>query len=404
MRKAVFLICGAGVLYAIVELASFLILSHFHKTDVNAFAASVTKYYSRLDDDDLREFLAGPYDPVLGWDNQPSSSKTQKNCLGQEWTISYDADGARAMPESFDRTLLAAYGDSYIRGGDINDDQAWTYQLARQIGMGAKNFGVGAYGTYQALLKAKSHLSQGKVYPVTVLGVNEENIRRVRNLFRPFLSQRGQMKFAFKPGLYCEDGQCRAIANPLRPDVHTVKEVMQIAEHARQWDYWALRKPSYEFPWSWNLIRLVQLAQNRGRANDKEPLWGERDGKAAMLWILAEFRSAVTKAGSIPVVLFFPQRPKNGVAPSYTQFKQEAMAQFPDLMILDVADMEFDARRFKLKPHACHPSEYGHSIIAETVRRGLSEVIAANRAAPADEDTTVGETAAAPLSEPEATR
>lgn len=380
MRKTLLVVCALGVSYALVELASFLVLAQLHRTDPNAFAASVTRYYSKLNDKDLQRFLAGSYHPVLGWDNQPGISKTEKNCLGEEWTISYDADGARSMPESFATTLIAAYGDSYIRGGEVDDDQAWTYQLSKSIGMGARNYGVGAFGTYQALLKAKSHLSQGNVYPVTILGVNEENIRRVLNVFRPFLSQRGQMKFAFMPGLYCENGICSAIANPLRPDVQTIEEVRKLARDARQWDYWARQKPVFEYPWSVNMIKLARLALGRGRANEREPLWLDPDGIAAMRLIISEFRDVVTDAGSLPVVLFFPQRPKAGVVPSYSRFKQQMAHEFSDLLILDVADSEFDPRRFKLKPTACHPSEYGHSVIAETVRKGLSDLIAASYA------------------------
>jgi hypothetical protein len=375
MRKSLLIFCVLAACYGVVELTSFLVLARLHGTEPNAFAASETRFYAKLDDDDLRAFLAGPYHPVLGWDNTPGLKKTEKNCLGEEWTISYDADGARSMPGTFPNTVIAAYGDSYIRGGEVNDDQTWTYQFSKSTGMGAKNYGVGAFGTYQAMLKAKLHISQGNVYPVTILGVNEENIRRVLNVFRPFLSQRGTMKFSFMPGLYCEHGNCSAIANPLRPDVQTVEDVKKLAREARQWDYWARQKPIFEYPWSLNLFKLARLALGRGRANEREPLWHEPNGIAAMHWVISEFRTVVKEAGSLPVVLFFPQRPQPGIVPSYTHFKQQIAAEFPDLLILDVADNEFDARRFKLKPTACHPSEYGHSIIADTVRKGLSDML-----------------------------
>ena len=399
MRKALLVACGICLLYAVVELASLAVLTYLHHTDTNAFAASVDRYYAKLDDGQLRDFLAGPYHPVLGWDVEPGISKTEKNCLGREWSISYDADGARSAPETFEPTLLAAYGDSYIRGGEIDDDQVWTYQLSRSTGKGTKNFAVGAYGTYQALLKVKLHISEGRVYPITVLGVNEENIRRVLNLFRPFLSQRGQLRFAFKPGLFCEDGACRALPNPLPADVRSIAEVKKIATATRRWDYWARTKPTLEYPWSVNFFRLARLALGRGRANEREPLWHDPVGIAAMRFVIEDFRDSVRKAGSLPVVLFFPQRPKAGVAPSYSSFRREIERDFPDLVVLDVADMDFDARRFKLKPTACHPSEYGHSIMAETVRRGLSAYFDGPNPAPSVQD--VAEINADALSERE---
>jgi len=79
--------------------------------------------------------------------------------------------------------------------------------------------------------------------------------------------------------------------------------------------------------------------------------------------------------------LFFPKSPKAGTTPSYSVFIQQILKKYPDLIVLDVMDHDFDPKRFKLKSSGdCYPSEYGHSVIADTVRKGLQDVLEAKAA------------------------
>jgi hypothetical protein len=377
MKKALRIAVGVFAFYCVAELLSFLVLFLAQKAEPSAFIPPVERgYLADLNDNDLRDYLNGEYDPLLGWHHKPGSSETSKNCLGESWTESFDADGGRSTPEEFNSTLISSYGDSYVKGGDINNDQTWQYQLSKLIGMGVKNYAVGAYDPYQALLKIKRHIAEGNIYPITILGVNEQNIARVLNLYRPFMYRSARAKFSFKPGFYCERDHCEAIGNLLRPDFRTMQQVRDIAHEARQWDYWARNKPAFEYPWSFNLLKLVRLAFGSWTKSEAEPLWNSPEGASAMYHVVADFRESVEKAGSLPVVLFIPTKPKKDVPSSYRNFKAQIAQDFPDLVVLDVADSEFDVKKFKLKPSgACHPSEYGHGIIAKTVYDGLQDVL-----------------------------
>lgn len=378
MKKVLFISAGVAVAYVVVELFSLFALFAAINLKPSAFLPEIGHdYFSGLDEGDLRAYLNGNYDAVLGWDHKPGSEATSKNCLGEFWTESFDVDGARSTLQTFDTTLIATYGDSYVKGGELNNDQTWQVQLASQLETNVKNFAVGAFDPYQALLKMKRHFGQGNVYPITVLGINEQNVTRVVNLYRPFLYDTARTKLAFKPGLACNDAQCVPIGNLLRPDASTIDDVVAQAHVARQWDYWARTKPSFEYPWSLNLLKLGRLAFTSLTADESDPLWFAPEGAAAMHYVVSQFRDAVQEAGSQPVILFIPTKPKSGGLPSYRRFKQRIKIDYPELIVLDVADSDFDTAKFKLKPSgACHPSEYGHGVIARTVRVGLGRLLA----------------------------
>ena len=372
MKRALTYLAALLGVYVAVELASFAVLAGVSLLHPGGFAPSIDEILTGLEQEDLTEYLASDYHPLLGWDNKPGSTSTEKNCMGEPWTESFDADGARSSPLDFDSTLIASYGDSYVKGGEVNDDQTWQSQLSVDIGQGVKNYAVGAYCTYQALLKARMHIAEGRTYPVTVLGINEQNIKRVVNLFRPFLYRTVSARLSFKPGLGCSGHQCVAVANLLSPDIRSIDEVRAIALQAQKRDYWARYRPVFEFPWSLNLLKLVRVVFDHFTEQEREPLWHKPEGIAAMHLIVAEFRQTVLDAGSLPVLLFIPHSAKEGSQPSYLEFKQAVAREYPDLLVLDVSETQFDRKKFRLKPANCHPSEYGHSVIAKTVRDGLA--------------------------------
>lgn len=389
MRKITFVVASVAIGYVSVELLSFAVLFAVDKVKPSALVPTIDDgYFADLDDDELLSYFDAGYDAVLGWRHEPGSESTTRNCLGEFWTESFDAEGAREVPEEFDVYSISSYGDSYVKGGDVNNDETWQFQLAKRIGKGVKNYAVGAYDPYQALLRIKLHIEQGNIYPVTVLGINEQNISRVVNLYRPFMYRAARSKLSFKPGLSCSGDECLPVENLLGPDVRTIDAVQQAVLEARELDYWARTKPELAYPWSYNAFKLLQLGVVKLTSQEFEPLWLAPEGVAAMSYIVDDFRDAVRSAGSVPVVLFIPTKPVKDVPPSYRYFRDRIRSEYPDLPVIDVAEADFDSERFKLTPEgACHPSKYGHSVIADVMEAGLRGIIdgmaAGTEAAPA---------------------
>ena len=83
-------------------------------------------------------------DPKLGW---PLPAH-----IGAK---DFDASGARPSPTfpKPGRECVALYGNSFTYGEEVGDADAWGNVLSGMLGCRVANYGVGAYGTDQALLR-----------------------------------------------------------------------------------------------------------------------------------------------------------------------------------------------------------------------------------------------------------
>ena len=219
MKKMLFYGFGVSLAYLLLEGSSFLGLIFVRSAKPHYLSTSIEKHFSVLDDDDLKRYLTSRYHPVLGWDYRPHERVEDRNCLGEAWTDSHNPDGSRVNPLQFGSTLVATYGDSFTLGAEVQDNGTWQYFLTESLESGTKNFGVGGYGILQALMKLKLHISEGRIFPVIILGVHESNLRRAVNVFRPFVSPQTGGKLTFKPAIRCFEDDCHIIENALKPGV-----------------------------------------------------------------------------------------------------------------------------------------------------------------------------------------
>ena len=105
---------------------------------------------------DLQGWATIIYDELLGWTFRPNSVR-------QEGTFTINGAGIRSRREYDlvpppDTLRIALFGDSFVAGDDVADDEVWGAQLERLLlDAGIRNevlnFGVGAYGMGQALLR-----------------------------------------------------------------------------------------------------------------------------------------------------------------------------------------------------------------------------------------------------------
>ncbi|HET6203767.1 MAG TPA: hypothetical protein VFI25_13305 [Planctomycetota bacterium] len=125
----------------------------------------------------------GIFDPELGWTNRPSSRSPN----GRETIDALGARGprayARVKPEGVLRLLC--FGDSFTFGAEVADPEAWPSQLeAIDPRIEAVNFGVGGYGTDQALLRFRRE-GRDLGADAVLIGFLLENVGRNVNRYRP---------------------------------------------------------------------------------------------------------------------------------------------------------------------------------------------------------------------------
>lgn len=107
--------------------------------------------------------------PTLGYAPKPGAAGSDNHWGTQ---VSIDADGMRrngeGAPPKGDR-VIAAVGDSFTFGDQVDDDATWPAQLEGILGKPVKNGGVFGYSLTQAVLRAEAMIER---FPVDTLIVS----------------------------------------------------------------------------------------------------------------------------------------------------------------------------------------------------------------------------------------
>jgi len=96
------------------------------------------------------------FDPTLGY--RLRSSRVRDG-VDDSWTLStYQSFGERRMVNYAGRRCrISTYGDSFTQCHQVSDGETWQEYLAAHFGEPVRNFGIGGYGVYQALLRMRTH-------------------------------------------------------------------------------------------------------------------------------------------------------------------------------------------------------------------------------------------------------
>ncbi len=250
-----------------------------------------------------------PHDPLLGWTAKPGGSAHLYHANAQ--AIRADREYAPLPPAGVLR--IAAFGDSFVQGNEVANPDAWPAQLeGLRPGVEALNFGVGAYGVDQALLR---YLRDGiRFHPhVVVIGFMTENIHRHVNRFRPFYAPLPYSPWA-KPRFALDGEGLTLLPNPLperRDYLALLRDEQAVFARLGSGDYYWER--------IWRPVRLgflpsVRLAHLLATSwSDTRTLVdGRYNPRSEAFEVTARLLEAMSdralEAGSLPLIAIFPQR------------------------------------------------------------------------------------------------
>ena len=172
------------------------------------------------------------YDESTGWAHRPNS-------IRQEGSFTINAAGLRSEVEygqlpRHDTLRIAAFGDSFVAGTGVNDDQVWVKQLEvelKRLGMRveALNFGVGGFGMDQAYLRWQK---LGRAYnpDLVLFAFQPENLDRNVNVFHPLYYKRVAMPFS-KPRFVPQDDKLAPYNVPTLPPAELKQVYSSFASH-----------------------------------------------------------------------------------------------------------------------------------------------------------------------------
>ena len=200
----------------------------------------------------LDYWLANTYDPELGWD------------LGRGSKNSLDAS-RRADPPPQPGYKIKAFGDSFTFGSDVGDQETWPAVIEREAGWICLNYGVPGHGPDQALIKYRRTSVPTEF---TILGLGQENIGRVVNIYRAFYMEDWGPP---KPRFFLEGDSLRLEPNPV-PTPQDARRLLDpvFVDSLRRRDYWprhneeTLGAPRrLEWPAAWTILRHAPFVTGR---------------------------------------------------------------------------------------------------------------------------------------------
>lgn len=239
----------------------------------------------------------GFYDPELGWSHGFSTPYGERP----------------HQPRS--RRLMAAFGDSFVYGDEIEPEDTWEEALAAAVDAEVLNLGVSGYGIDQALLSFRSKAPRLRA-PIVVLGFPLGNIGRVVNSYRPFYFPKTGLPLP-KPHFVLRQGRLELRPNP----VTTAKALEQLSDPAfiermSRDDFWYSRTPRLGFPYTalvfdrrlWK--HAFEVAPDASEAADhrSQVAWSDDEARRLFFAIMDAFAKEVRAIGSRPLILLLPDR------------------------------------------------------------------------------------------------
>lgn len=294
-RKSMFIIICGLFFYALIEGGSYLTCLFLVQQGTLYAPKIITESY---------ESYMSRLSPQLGW---PSATSFGKYGL--------DQSGSRIIPafpdpDKFD-SCISMYGDSFIYGAEVADDNAWGNILAKLINCRVANYGVGAYGTDQAYLRFKYNKQDDS--KIVIIGFYSDNIMRNVNQLRNLLSP--SESFTIKPRFIMTEENCLRLV-PI-PDLtkEDYQRLINNPERYLQHDYFVPEGLSgrlhSEFPYSVRVLKLSKrllfriISGNRSYEEFYQP-YHESKALQVTTAIIETFYQEAKARGKYPLVLLIP--------------------------------------------------------------------------------------------------
>ncbi|MFH0958454.1 MAG: SGNH/GDSL hydrolase family protein [Pseudomonadota bacterium] len=257
------------------------------------------------------------FHPLLGWDYPPDITYQDIDNV----TYHHGSLGERITCTSYEKTLVSTFGDSFTYCANVQDDCTWQTFLAKKLNQNVLNFGVGGYGTDQAVLK---HELQNHVNSkIVMLCILPENINRVVNIYRPFYTYNDPLKLT-KPIFVKNREELVLIPNPLKSvdDIDKLDDPEFMMELAK-YDYWYQldqKLPGLLFPWTVSLFRwrdavlkqigisLPRTAYTLLKPHYPWNLFDEEYPFSVMCHLVDRFVANASARGSFPIIVIMPHK------------------------------------------------------------------------------------------------
>jgi len=265
---------------------------------VGSYLRSRALFYHAHDVDDVEEYLAKRH-PVLGW---PAVTDTEGR----------DASGSRLIPAfpTPGNACVSLYGDSFTQSAN-DHEHAWSNVLSKRLNCRVANFGIGGYGSDQALIRFEENVDDEA--GVVILAHLTENIVRNLNQSRVLLGSR----WGLKPRFILDNSENGLTLVPLPgSSAREAIDMVQAPELHLEHEYFRPGGPSgisrLTFPYFVSMLRLFNDDHVRSKISGRPwyMQYYEVDhpsrGLEVTSRIVARFHRVAAERGKISVSILLP--------------------------------------------------------------------------------------------------
>jgi len=343
-------------------------------------------------------FFKLSYDKNLGWLKRPNITDFHDK-LKKKTKFSIDRLGARKSKYTSFKKKIEVYGDSFVFGRYVNDEQVWTEILSKNLNIHILNYGVGNYGFDQALLRFEMSRHYNSIF--TIIGIVPETINRINSIWKHYL-EFGNI-YGFKPSFFLQGGKLKLRKNPIKKigdfDKKKISKIIRYVSendlfYKKKFKKFQFRRPYLisffrNFKFNCNLFAkffLYSLSEQKNKKKFLFPLYYASNIETAnnlylkptstklLRLLIRRFVINSKKKNSTPVMIIFPQKKdielfkkkKN----NYCNFFQS----IKDIKIIDLTKFlsEKNLKRIYLdEEHGGHLTAYGNRVVAKKIKYEL---------------------------------
>ncbi|MGH9198097.1 MAG: hypothetical protein ACRD1T_20485, partial [Acidimicrobiia bacterium] len=187
-------------------------------------------------------------DSELGWRYRPGyrDSQNQMNLQGLRSTREYATVPGPGV------IRVAAFGDSFVYCNEVGNHDSWpTLMEAMSPSLEVLNYGVGGFGVDQAFLR---YMNEGSMLSpdVVVMGFAPDDLRRLVNVYRRFISNR-EFPLIKPRFLLASDNDLQLLPNPARQVsayqryLHQPASIIELGRHDQLYQPAVYENPLFDY-------------------------------------------------------------------------------------------------------------------------------------------------------------
>ncbi|MBD1151151.1 hypothetical protein IDH06_01955 [Pelagibacterales bacterium SAG-MED25] len=385
--------------FFILFLEIFLIFIVHHNKKNFQWLITENEEYPDFKKENVNNFFKSSYNKSFGWLKRPNITDYHDK-LKKKTKFSIDTSGARKSKFTHLKKKIEAYGDSFVFGRYVKDDQVWTEILSKKMNSHIINYGVGNFGFDQALLRYEKNKHRNSIF--TIIGVVPETINRIHSTWKNYL-EFGNI-YGFKPSFFLNGEKLKLRKNPIskKKDFHKNK-IIKIIETVSKNDIFYKKKfKKFQFrkPYLLSFFRnfnfncklfinffLFLFSKHKDKKKYLFPLYYSNniesanrlytDKKSIKLFslLIKRFKNISRKKNSVPIIIIFPQRRDIELYRKKKNYYCSFFNSIKDIKIIDLTNFLSKKNIKKIyldEEHGGHLTAYGNRVVTKKIQEELN--------------------------------